>query len=313
MTERGVEVTRESRRILVTGASGFVGRQTLAPLVRRGYQVHGVSRGEATPNAREVVWHHCDLFDPVAIRALIETVQPTHLLHLAWCAVPGAYLMSPDNLEWVTASIRLARAFSEYGGRRIVVAGTSAEYDWRYGYCTEDVTPLAPTTLYGTAKHALHLMLEQFATQVGISCAWARLFFLYGPFERPGRLVSTVVEGLRDGRQVPCTHGTQLRDFLHVADAGDALAAVADSDVRGAINIASGEPVSVKQIVDRIALRFGRQDLVRFGAIESTDAPFVIARVDRLRREIGWAPRRSLDEGLANTIEWWLRSGEVSV
>jgi nucleoside-diphosphate-sugar epimerase len=302
---------RGSHRILVTGASGFVGRQTLAPLVSRGYDVHAVKRGTANPDVPGVVWHHTDLFDPLMTTALISELRPTHLLHLAWCTMPGVYWTSSENLEWVRASIALTRAFSDGGGQRLVVAGTSAEYDWRPGYCVEHLTPLVPTTVYGTAKHALRLLLEQHAAQAGVGCAWARLFFLYGPHERPGRLVPSVIQGLLNARPVPCTDGAQLRDFLHVGDAGDALAALTDSPVCGPINIASGLPTTVRRVVEQIAARIGRPELVQFGALVSPEAPCVIASTERLRTDLGWTPRFALEEGLANTIEWWLHSGQV--
>jgi nucleoside-diphosphate-sugar epimerase len=130
--------------VLVTGATGFVGRQALAPLAARGYEVHAVGR-------REV-----DLLDPDATTRLVEELRPTHLLHFAWYAEPGAFWQSPENERWLAAGVHLLEAFAASGGTRAAVAGTCAEYDWSgSGILSEQSTPLAPRTAYGEAKNAL--------------------------------------------------------------------------------------------------------------------------------------------------------------
>jgi nucleoside-diphosphate-sugar epimerase len=258
-----------------------------------------------------VTWHRIDLFDSSASGALMREVEPTHLVHLAWCASPGEFWSSPANFTWLTATVTLLQQFIAARGRRFLIAGTCAEYDWRYGYCVEDLTPLAPSTLYGTAKHATYLLARELAAQHGVSWAWARLFFLYGPHEHPARLVPSVIRALSEEREIPCSHGTQLRDFLYVADAAGALAALLDSSVAGAVNVASGQPVAVRDVVAEIAKQFGRPDLVNFGAIDSREPPAVLASVSRLQEAVDWGPVYSLEEGLLATIRWWARHSRI--
>src|SRR5262249_15055807 len=156
---------------------------------------------------------------------------------------------SPLNLQWVGASLELIQAFQRHGGRRLVAAGTCAEYGRSDAPCLEETTPLQPATLYGTCKHALQLMLAAFSNETGLSSAWGRMFFLFGPGEHSNRLVPSVIRALLEGRPALCSQGNQLRDFLPVEHAAEAFVALLDSDVTGAINIASGAAVSVKQIV----------------------------------------------------------------
>jgi len=182
------------KRVLLTGAAGFIGRHCLPLVSPSDYEVHAVSSRVPDGNQSGVQWHQVDLLDVGHATELIATVRPTHLLHFAWYADPGQYWSSLENFRWVQASLALLQAFTEIGGRRVVMAGTCAEYDWKCGYCCEQRTPLMPVSVYGICKHSMQIMLEGFTRQTGVSAAWGRIFFLYGPHEHPHRLVSSVKE-----------------------------------------------------------------------------------------------------------------------
>ena len=297
-------------RILLTGATGFIGRHVLTRLRGAGHEVHAVTTKERPPGDDRLSWHRADL---LASADVVTEVAPEVLVHLAWYVEPGRYWTAPENVRWLEASLALLRAFAGAGGRRAVVAGTSAEYDWHAvgRRCHEQLTPLRPATLYGAAKHALHAAAAPYAEQAGFELAWGRIFFVYGPGEPPGRLVPSVGRALLAGRPVPTTRGDQVRDFMHVEDAAAAFAALADDDTTGAVNIASGDPVRVRDVVDTLAQLIGRPDLPRPGALPDRegDPPRLVADVSRLREEVGFAPQIALYEGLAGTLEW-LRSSE---
>src|SRR6187549_2510504 len=125
--------------VLVTGATGFVGRHCLQLLQQRPFAVHAVRHTQSAA-AGPVTWHQADLMDPAQVSRVVRDVQPSHLLHLAWTAKPGVFWESDDNLAWVQASIHLVREFVACGGRRLVAAGTCAEYDWNHEVCSEDLT-----------------------------------------------------------------------------------------------------------------------------------------------------------------------------
>jgi nucleoside-diphosphate-sugar epimerase len=296
------------KRILVTGASGFVGRHCLPLLDARGYEVHAVSI-KAEDATRNIHWHRANLLVPSEAQELVAGIKPTHMLHFAWYAEPKKYWTSPENLQWVQASLELLRVFVLHGGTRVVMAGSCAEYDWRYGYCSEQTTPLLPASLYGVCKHALHIMLEAFSRETGLSSAWGRIFFLYGPNEHPDRLVSSVIRSLLQKKPALCTQGNQIRDFLHVEDAASAFIALLDSNVRGPVNIASGLPVEIKQVVHTIADKLDAMDLVQLGARSESenDPALLLADVSRLKNEVSWRPKFDLNKGIEQTIDWWKR------
>jgi nucleoside-diphosphate-sugar epimerase len=183
-------------RILVTGGSGFIGRHAVAELHNLDFEVHVIGRqsGDSTIFAPQVIRHQVDVLDRRAVSDLIRTIRPTHLLHLAWITTHGAYWRSPDNLDWLAATVHLARTFAEAGGSRMVTAGTSAEYDWTdpklaSSNCFEYSTPIIPRTFYGVTKDACRRALEAYSTESGIQTAWGRVFFLFGPSEDQRRLV----------------------------------------------------------------------------------------------------------------------------
>lgn len=305
------------RRVVITGASGFIGRWGARAAAMRGYEVHaivsppGIERaaGIAELNGCEI--HGADLFDRVAVRELINRVQPTHLLHMAWCARAG-YWNNPDNFKWVCASLELLDNFIQIGGVRAVMAGSCAEYDWtRVTVCDEDTSPLATdgsavATPYATCKIACEKMVAAKACRAGLSNAWGRIFFQYGPHEEPGRLVASVINHLLRGEEAKCSHGMQVRSFLHVEDVGDAFVALLDSNVAGPVNIGSEERVTIAELVEMVASRIGRRDLVRLGAKPAgNEPPVLLPALVKLQRDVGWTAKYRLADGLVDAISWW--------
>jgi nucleoside-diphosphate-sugar epimerase len=302
------------KRVLVSGAGGFIGRWSVPALLRRGYEVHAVLSGHASrevPAQLEGAKIHCaDLLDGSNVDELTNEVRPSHLLHFAWIATPGLYWDSADNFRWVAASERLLRCFVDHGGSRVLMAGSCAEYDWsRAEVCDELSSPLADTQAapYAACKIALHRILADVGRREGVPTAWGRIFFQFGPHEHPDRLVPSVIGNLLLNREAPCSHGRQIRSFLHVADVGEAFAAVLDSELEGPVNIGSDERVLLSDLIDRIGRQIGRPELLRLGARPSPpqEPALLVPEIHRLRDQVRWRPRFTLDDALSDTIAWW--------
>ena len=296
-----------ANRVLVTGATGFLGSHCLAPLVERGFDVLALYRERAPLDVAGVRWVRGDVMDRAAMRALLDEHKPKGLLHLAWFVEPGKLITDSSNLSWVSASLDLIRAFREAGGERCTISGSCYEYDWRFGYCVEDVTPCEPDTLYGAAKDSLRRAFLPYCNASGLSGSWGRAFFMYGPRENPARLVSSVIISLLKGLPAKSSHGLQVRDYLHIQDVADGMVALFASQSRGAYNIAPEPPRRSARSSSCLGKTTGRSDLLQIGALpaRANDAPLVLGDGRRTLNDIGWKPKLTLETGLSATVDWW--------
>ena len=296
------------KRLLVTGARGFVGRHCVVQAVAAGFEVWGLGSDGAPPPelvALPVRWRSADLLAHGALERLLEEARPTHVLHAAWVTAHGSYWTSPSNLDWLALGARFFKTFRAFGGERFVSIGTCAEYDWRYGFMSETVTPEAPTTLYGRIKLAHHHALMAAAEQLGFSAATGRIFFAFGPHENASRLIPYVCRRLAEGEPAEVASGRHWRDFMFVEDVAAGFLALLDSDLGGACNVCAGAPVQLSAIVETLGRLSGRPDLVRLGARpDRADDPDMLVGANARLRSIGWSQRFSLIDGLQRTYDW---------
>jgi nucleoside-diphosphate-sugar epimerase len=267
--------------VLLTGATGFVGRHVHAALNEAGRPVRVVARPssvtglEALDLERLVVTP--DLFAESSAWWASTFDGVDTVLHVAWYAEPGRYLTAPENLDCLVGTLAMARGAAAAGVRRFVGIGTCFEYDLTVGRLSVD-TPLRPVTPYAAAKAAAFLALSQWLPSQGVELAWCRLFYLYGEGEDSRRLVAHIRMRMEAAEPVDLTSGTQVRDFMDVADAARRIVSVASGAEQGAVNVCSGVPITVRELAERIADGYGRRDLLRFGARPDnlTDPPMVV-------------------------------------
>jgi len=268
--------------VLLTGATGFVGKQVLNELLHRGKKVRLVVRPDkekelsAFPGIESIVTSQ-DIFAEetnwwAEVCAGIHTV-----IHVAWYAVPGCYLSSEINLDCLIGTLQLAKGAARSGVMRFVGIGTCLEYDLSTGSVSTN-HPLLPLTPYAAAKAAAFTSLSQYFDQQKIPFSWCRLFYLYGQGEDSRRLVPYIRRQIAAGEPVKLTSGTQIRDFLDVSEAGRQIVEVSLTQFEGAVNICSGIPVTISQLAEKIADEYGRRDLLEFGARPNNafDPPCVV-------------------------------------
>lgn len=270
------------KRVLVTGATGLVGRQVIRYLNKLNADITIVLRSKKdydygldlslynvvyTKNIfseKEEWWcHHLRDIDVV--------------IHCAWYAEPGQYLNSPMNLECLKGTLTMAQAVTQTCVQKVVGIGTCFEYDLSFEKL--DVSAmLSPKTLYAATKVSAFYSLSEICRLNNISFAWCRLFYLFGEQEDERRLYKYVITKLRANEIVELTEGSQVRDFLPVSAAGKFIAKVGLGSSEGPLNICSGDEVTVKTFVSQIAKEMGKEELLKFGARPNNimDPPYIV-------------------------------------
>lgn len=296
-------------RVLVTGASGFIGGRLASSLVTRGVEVHGVARpgreGELPPGVLPAI---AELTDPAAVLALVRSVRPETVFHLAARVTGDRRLASAgsivlDNLAQV---VHLATALSDAGCGRLVLAGSMEEPG-----AGEPATAV-PGSPYAASKWAATGFVRMAHALYGLPVVVARLFMVYGPGQKDtSKLVPHVITALLAGESPALSSGLREVDWIHVDDVVDGLLAIAEaSGVEGeSLDLGSGRLVTIRRIVERIAERIASPGAPRFGALP--DRPLerpVVADVARTRSRTGWYPRIDLEEGLRVTVEAYRRA-----
>ncbi|QXI31425.1 NAD-dependent epimerase/dehydratase family protein [Pseudomonas vanderleydeniana] len=241
-------------KVLVTGATGFVGRHLVAALLERGHSVRAVARN--VQSARQLPWFddvefvaadvHAEHLDLAGLTAGVDV-----LVHLAWPGLPNyqALFHFEHNLF---ADYRFIKRAVEAGVTQVLVTGTCFEYGMQSGPLSETATP-QPSNPYGLAKNTLRVFLETLRQQLPFNLQWARLFYLYGEGQNPNSLLASLDRAIDAGAErFDMSAGEQLRDYLPIEAAAEYLARLLElRDFSGVVNCASGRPIAVRTLVEQ--------------------------------------------------------------
>lgn len=291
-------------RVLVTGGTGFIGRNVVDELIRRGYEVHSLVYPPFAPEKEGLVQYEMNLLDNKQLEEFFNLHSFENLIHLAWYVGPKCHIHDL-NLDWTIATLNLLKLFKESGGKKFLGAGTISEYEYKYGYLVEEQTPTDPQTLYGNTKNAIFNIAKVYCKQNNIEFKWPRIFNLYGPAEKPQRLMPSVINSCLKGEDVKVSDCLKFQDYLHVEDTACGIVDVFEADIQGAVNICSGKPVQLRTIVEKIAELTDFKGNILWGAIPAAFGDDLVAGNNEKLKSTGWTQKYSLDEGLKMTIEWW--------
>ena len=314
-----------SRRILVTGAGGFVGSNLVRRLVADGHEVVAAVRPASDlwrlaapgPSAslEGVNILALDLTDERAVERAVDEARPQWAFHLA---AHGAYSWQTDAREIVRinvlGTVNLVEACRASGCEALVNAGSSSEYGFK-DHAPDEEEPLEPNSEYAVAKAAASLYCRQVARAGPMRIVTLRLYSVYGPFEDPGRLIATlVVRGLR-GELPPLADPEVARDFVAVEDAVEAfLAAIRPGPPLGAVyNVGTGRQTSIREMVEVARRELGIEARPDWGAAPRRrwDTTTWVASTERIEAELGWRPQTALDDGFERMVGWLRSSPEV--
>ena len=299
-------------RVILTGASGFVGSFVLRLLVDSGkHDVAVIVRSSHT------AWRIKDLLDKVTVihgnlsqLSLLENdiscFRPDAFIHLAWGGVMGSDRNDVRQWHNITDTLELVEVASRVGASHWIGLGSQAEY----GQCQARIaesTYTQPTTLYGTSKLAACNLAKRMCDEIGIRFAWLRLFSSYGPTDNPSWMIPYLINSLLLGERPSLTCAEQLWDYIYVEDAAAAVISVLENDVaQGVFNLGSGVAIQLRVLIEKIRDRINPLLPLGFGevAYRPDQVMHLEADISRLAKLAHWYPRVGIDEGLDRTIGW---------
>ena len=298
-------------KVLITGASGFIGKNLINILDFDGCEIHAIyNQNKPSNNLKNITWHQVDLFKNREVEEVMMSIKPSHVVHLAWYSEHGKFWNSDKNIDWVDASIKLFKEFKKYNGKKFIVSGTKAEYfDGEFSEehldsvfeCLEGMTP-NPDTLYGKSKNLLHENLINL-DEDNKSLVWARVFDTYGPHENKKKFCSYVVKSAQDNQVISCNNPQLELDFLHVKDIAKAFKVILLSDFAGTINISSGKCISLKKISEFILKKLKKEELLELNHHSKDRRKFY--GNNKLLKIIGWSADYQIESGLDDLINFY--------
>lgn len=300
-------------RVLVTGATGFIGSHLLPRLLAANASVAILIRPRTDtwriqsllPRVVQIVG---DLKDLDAVEGDIRKFAPEVIIHLAWYGVNNRYRNDPlqvdCNLRYTSALLQLAY---RTGCKTWIELGSQAEYG-PWNKQIDEETPTKPTTLYGTAKLCTCLIAQHLCAHFNMRFVWLRLFASYGPMDDLGWMIPSLVLSLLHGNRAALTEGVQRWDYLYVTDVAEAIYQVTGTpNAQGVFNLGSGQAYTVQSIAEQIRSLIDASLPLGFGELpyRPDQIMHLQADISRLRQATGWSPQVSLDEGLSHTVAWF--------
>jgi nucleoside-diphosphate-sugar epimerase len=292
-------------KILVTGATGFIGSAFSRLALGRGHSIGGMMLPtEKTPPGLEasenMTWFKGTLAEPPWQE--IEKFKADACVHFAWIATPGIYLESPENENYFHWSREFVRRIREFGAQRFVAAGTCIEYRISDEKLSEERTPIEPTTTYARWKNALRIALEEDARKNAFRFAWARVFYPYGVGEHPARLCSSIIQKLGRGEKIELKTPNSTKDYIYIEDLASAFLTVLEKSFEGTINLGTGIGIAVKEIAQTLGQMMQRSHLIKEMEPPQVDPlGYVVADVSKLRG-LGWEPQHDLRRGMEKLL-----------
>jgi nucleoside-diphosphate-sugar epimerase len=294
-------------RILLTGASGFLGKFLLSDLQKIGAELIVLTRNKErisqftafSINADSLTVLECDLLTSTNIRSILAGVAADHLVHLAWETTPNQFWNTDENNHWMDASCHLIEAFCDTGGRGMTLAGTCFEYQETTEICHEDSTPICPETPYAQSKARFRNISSTICEARGIPMAWCRIFFPYGPGEPNTKIIPSLIDVFLGRRPAFSVSRHDRRDFIHARDVARGLSKIISAGFEGDFNISSGLSTSIQELVEIVAKTLGEDpDLVLHQSTKSDSETSVIVGDNGRLNQLSWIPEIPLQQGI---------------
>lgn len=297
-------------KMLITGATGFLGKNFLQYVNKEKYEICSIHRAGSIEGVKG---YYADIFDKKCIADIMTGIQADILVLFAWNVKSQAYWCSMENHKWADIMLFIAEQFLNHGGRYIIFAGTSAIYDYSYEFLVEDRKMEHPDTVYGISKLYTSEMLRNMAESKGAKYLEARLFSIFGIYERKGRLITNTIDALSKNQQI-VNHKWKLeRDYIYIKDAAMAISHLIDLKSEGVYNISSGKTISIETIIRTIAYCMGKEELITLSDFDGSNEYMLIQGDNKKLLDTGFQIRYSFEDAVAEEIDWYTNSLKYKV
>ncbi|MBI4611261.1 MAG: NAD-dependent epimerase/dehydratase family protein [Candidatus Rokubacteria bacterium] len=304
-----------AKRVLITGAAGFVGANLSRRLLRDGHDLHLlVSRRTPAwridPIRSEVRVYDVDLRDGETVARVVRAIRPEWVFHLAaYGAYPSQTALHRMVQTNIVGTINLVEAYLRTGWEAFVNTGSSSEYGFK-DHAASERELLEPNSHYAVTKASATLFCRYTARSRGVHLPTLRLYSVYGPFEEPGRLIPTLALDGLEGKLPPLVSPDVARDYVCVEDVTDAylLAAARTAQEPGAIyNVGTGVQTPLREVVALARRVLGIPVEPAWGSMppRQWDTPVWVSDARRIRDDLGWRPRYTLEAGFRLTVKWF--------
>ena len=290
-----------SKKIIITGASGLIGKEALEPLLKSGFEVYAITSKIFSKNTK-INWIKCDIFDYQKIEEIFQTIKPSYLLHFAWTTEIG-YLHLAINNNFVDASINLLKEFAKNGGKRAVFAGTCFEYELGKNTPIKETDKIEPNTLYAECKNRLNILASNFASNNNISFGWGRIFYVYGHNEHNHRLVGNLIHSIKNNTEFIIKTPYLERDYMYTKDIAKAFVNFLESKVEGNVNICSGNPIRIIDLSREFLNQANAENLLKIEETQIAQPQTIVGDNFRLKNEILFEPSYSIKEAVNNILK----------
>lgn len=293
-------MTYGNKKVLVTGATGLIGKELAKPLTEAGFDIYAITIDENNPD-NGIHWIKGNLFDEAFIENTMRAIQPDYLLNMAW-ATTGDYLYSDINYKFLNAGISLIRHFKNNGGKRAVYAGTCFEYKFKETPLKENDELETEKTVYTFTKNKLREIAEFYCKQNDISFGYGRIFYVYGKNENKTRLTGMLIDKLSKNETAIIKTGQLLKDYMYSKDIAAAFVKFLDCAVEGTVNICTGKQISVGDFGKTIAKKMNKTHLLEILAEETTQPQLIVGDNSRLKNEVGYEIKYNIESAISEVI-----------
>lgn len=287
------------KKVLLTGGTGLIGTQTIPYLINAGFKVYVMTTSCNKQSTSNATYIKVNLFDKDKVNKLLNDIKPEYLLHYAWLST--GLFNDNINFDFLTSSIDLLKAFHKNGGKRVVMAGTYAEYGYHDAILYENM-PADPINVYSRCKDFVRQIATSYCLNNNISFGWGRIFSAFGKETDPRRLTSDVINHLSANKIVTIRSGSLIRDYIYTKDIAAAFVSFLNSQVEGIVNICSGKGTSIHDYVMIIANTMGKEHLVKFEEQASFQQKCVVGSPYRLNNEVGFVPKYNIKDAIKEIV-----------